>query len=124
MTGLAALARDDGARCARSGWRGVTRGDGGVFRPVVPSGSLAAAPSNAILQSAHFIMMTRFRRNLPVHAAIALSSVAAGNVEVQHVAEQLAMILRPSTAFASPITQSDAAAPAGAIVFRLGGPAS
>jgi hexosaminidase len=50
--------------------------------------------------------------------------VPAGNGEVQRIAEQLAMVLRPSTAFANPITQSDAAAPAGAIVLRLGGPAS
>src|SRR5690349_13935060 len=127
-------------------------------------------------------MMTRFRRSLPVHAVIALSSVAAacrttapkpaptpapatpaavvpaylqplaslsahhlvpqpvsvvagtgapfalsaatqiivpaGNAEVQRIADQLATIMRPSTAFANPITQSDAAAPAGSIVFR------
>src|SRR5262245_29323230 len=134
-------------------------------------------------------MMTRFRRSLPIHAVIALSSVAvacrttapkptpapapaapaaavvpaylqplasltghhivpmpasvvagtgapfalsattsivvpAENAEVQRIAEQLAMIMRTSTAFANPITQSDAAAPAGAIVLRLGGPAS
>ncbi|HEX7940756.1 MAG TPA: beta-N-acetylhexosaminidase [Gemmatimonadaceae bacterium] len=134
-------------------------------------------------------MMTRSRRNLSVHAVIALSSVAAacrttapkpaptpapatppaavvpaylqslpslsahhivpmpvsvvagtgapfalsattgiivptGNLEVQRIAEQLATIMRPSTAFANVITQSDAAAPAGAIVLRLGGPAS
>ena len=50
--------------------------------------------------------------------------VPAGNTEVQRIAEQLAMIVRTSTAFANPITQSDAAAPAGAIVLRLGGPAS
>jgi len=50
--------------------------------------------------------------------------VPAGNAEVQRIAEQLAIIMRPSTAFANPITQSDAPAPAGAIALRLGGPAS
>jgi len=50
--------------------------------------------------------------------------VPAGNLEVQRIGEQLAMIMRTSTAFANPITQSDAQAPAGSIVLRLGGPAS
>ena len=34
--------------------------------------------------------------------------VPAGNLEVQRIGEQLAMIMRTSTAFANPITQSDA----------------
>src|SRR4029078_7693731 len=62
--------------------------------------------------------------------------VPAGNAEVQRIAEQLATIMRPSTALASPmtqsqaaaperpITQSDSPAPAGSIAFRRGGPAS
>src|SRR5206468_1317154 len=50
--------------------------------------------------------------------------VPAGSAEVQRIAEQLAMVMRPSTAFPNPISQSDAPAPAGAIVLRLGGPAS
>jgi hexosaminidase len=50
--------------------------------------------------------------------------VPAGNPDVMRIAEQLALVVRPSTAFPHPISASDAAAPRGAIVLRLGGPAS
>jgi len=47
--------------------------------------------------------------------------VPTGNFEAMRIAELLAMVVRPATAFPHPITASDAAAPAGAIVLRLGG---
>jgi hexosaminidase len=50
--------------------------------------------------------------------------VTAGNADATRVAEALVALLRPPTGLPLPVTASDAAAPNGAIVLRLGGPAS
>src|SRR3569832_604146 len=75
-------------------------------------------------QSAHHIVPEPVSVVASTGAPFALSAstaiiVSAGNAEAQRTAELLATVMRPSTAFANPITQSDAAAPAGAIVLRL-----
>jgi hexosaminidase len=99
-----------------------------------PAPATATAVVPAYLQplaslSAHHIVPLPVSVAASTAAPFALTAatsivVPAGNAEVQRIAEELALIMRPSTAFANPITQSDAAAPAGAIVLRLGGPAS
>ncbi|HKH92776.1 MAG TPA: beta-N-acetylhexosaminidase [Gemmatimonadaceae bacterium] len=53
-----------------------------------------------------------------------LVAVPAGNAEVTRTGEMLAALLRVPTGFAIPVTSGNAAAPRGAIVLRLGGPAS
>ncbi|HEU4723000.1 MAG TPA: beta-N-acetylhexosaminidase [Gemmatimonadaceae bacterium] len=50
--------------------------------------------------------------------------VPAGNAELARTGEQLAHLLRVPTASPIPVTPSNAAAPRGAIVLRVGGPAS
>lgn len=47
-----------------------------------------------------------------------------GSDQTARMAEIVAAILRPSTGFRIPVTVSDGAAPSGAIVMRLGGPAT
>jgi hexosaminidase len=47
-----------------------------------------------------------------------------GNAEVTRTAEMMASLLRVPTGLPIPVTASNAAAPRGAIVLRLGGPAS
>ena len=50
--------------------------------------------------------------------------VSTGNADATRVGEYLVALLRPSTGLPMPVNASDAAAPRGAIVLRLGGPAS
>jgi len=50
--------------------------------------------------------------------------VPSGNADVMRVGEMLAAILRRPSGYRLPVTPSDGAAPTGAIVLRLGGPAS
>ena len=50
--------------------------------------------------------------------------VPAGNADVARTGEMLAMLLRVPTGLPYPVTASNGAAPRGAIVLRLGGPAS
>lgn len=48
----------------------------------------------------------------------------SGNADAARIADMLATLLRPATGFPFPVSSSDAAAPNGAIVLRLGGPAT
>ncbi|HET9796977.1 MAG TPA: beta-N-acetylhexosaminidase, partial [Gemmatimonadaceae bacterium] len=107
--------------------------------PAGPAPSPAPTPATRPAPPAYAVPITSLseHRIIPVPSSVTPAAgapftlgsgttivVSTGNADATRVAEYLVALLRPSTGLPTPVNASDAAAPRGAIVLRLGGPAS